>query len=294
MAQIEETQKARIRELESSDLSHLLYDNLPPVEKEFNEKLAELSGYTNGKPKLRVVSGLDPNQTIFAAGKLRRKYVSVRDTIERFDSMKVFNKRTKESSVMLANEAYKKMIINKDLSLTTLGKTNYVVVPFAESEIIEYGIPRYVVEKYRPADSFESPEAWESSRYLEKNDSTNPTGSRIDILGEFPSEGRYEFFCYVEDTLVDNDGQVFTEFKPLTEQTYEEIKKNWILHLELAALSPEKQMEKLIEKGKLKQEEIKNKFEDDLDQMAKSVKNRILGNKQVAVDLDFRNMKKEN
>lgn len=284
--------RQRIKELEEADLSHLLYNSLPEIPKDFQEKLKTLGGEKNGFPLLRVVSGLDPEQTIFAAGQFHRKYVSAKDHVTRLDRMKIVSKRTQKEETITAVEGVRRMLLNRDLTLTNLAKFNYTVIPFVTEETVEYGIPRYIVEKYKEPQDFGSPEQWETNRYIDKNDKENAQGETIDVLGEFPREGRYEYFCRIEDVLVDDNGQVYTEFKPLTEQTFEEVKKIFVLNNQLLDLPPDKQMEKLLEASELVQKKHKEEFEDDLDQMAKSVRNKILGNPQIAVAVDTKKLHK--
>ncbi len=54
---------------------------------------------------------------------------------------------------------------------------------------------------FKTSEEFGTSEEWESNRYLEIDDPANITGQRIDAIGKYPNEGRYDFFCKIEDGL---------------------------------------------------------------------------------------------
>jgi len=158
--------------IEKADLSALLYDSLPPVPEHIALMLNQIGGYvTNTEiPMFRIVSGLDPKLQEFAFGAWHRKYVSVRDTIRQISAVQITSKQTFIKNIHTPQKAMEMGILDKNGKITALGNKRFIVVLIVSDELVEYGIPRYIVEKFRTAEEFGTPEEWKDARYLKSTD----------------------------------------------------------------------------------------------------------------------------
>jgi hypothetical protein len=180
----------------------LLISELPPIPEGFQEALTEAGGYCDNKPNVRVVSGLDENLVEFYGGKWWRKY-AFRE--HRVNEYAVWHKPDGSKKILSPKEAD---ILGRSKSLTG------VILPVVDRQTIEYGIPRYFIEYYKPPELFGNPELWEAARFDPQDD-----GTILDLMGEFPSEGVYETWFAVEEPVIDEKTKVVTgtEFRKLDE-----------------------------------------------------------------------------
>lgn len=250
-------------EIEGMNLSSLLTDTLPPIPEWVNKRLGDMGGRDEtGKNKYRMISGLDPKQQEFAFGEWHRKYVSVRDTVTEISAVKTIAKSNFATRLWSTNDAIEKGFLNDKGQVTAWAKKHYTVILMQSEEVIEYGIPRYIIERFKPAEEFGTPEEWEEHRWIRKNEKGNSTGKDIDIYGEFPREGRYEFFCNYEDGLQGLEGEI-------NETTFKEISENGINQIQdlidMAQLPAIEVLENIIAKADEKAEKAAQKFDEEIE-----------------------------
>jgi hypothetical protein len=193
------SQDVRIYNTEGAvfDEREFSYEELPPISQEVLDTLLEAGGTCDGHPNVRIVSGLDESIVEWYGGRWWRKYALRQHVKNQYD---VLHKPDGTKRVLSPQEA-KVMGKMKDLK--------GIIIPVVENNIIEYGIPRYFVEYYKPAELFGTAEAWEKYRWF-----TGDDGRIIDLMGEFPKDGMYETWFAVEEAILDTSGEVInTRFR---------------------------------------------------------------------------------
>lgn len=176
----------------------------------FNQRLASLGGYhvTNGKPRLRVVSGL--TATHFACGEIRIKYPVRSETEEKW----LWGLREVGTGITFA-KSEEQVKVNTDPSFFGVRKLLRRSVTFI-------GALNYVVEYYRsPLHMKDGPLNWERNRF---NWWYNPETKRrewTDINGAWPSSGRYDLLLVVKE----DDGTPWGKFRELGEDVLDEVRK---------------------------------------------------------------------
>lgn len=180
---------------------------LPPVPSWVEEQLLEAGGTCDGKPNVRIVSGLDPELKEFYGGRWWRKYA--------------FRSHQRNEYALLHQPDGKKRILSPK-EAEVMGKQKNlkgIIVPVVEDQIFEYGVPRYYVEYFKPAEYFGTAEAWNHVRYEQDED-----GKWIDLMGEFPSEGVYETWFCIEEPIVEGGVIKKTKVRYIDEAVVEFIK----------------------------------------------------------------------
>lgn len=84
------------------------------------------------------------------------------------------------------------------------GNAHAVKYPGPHSRAV--GIDRWILEVWRPAEFFGSPEDWERLRYC-----PGGTGGRVDLLGDYPSRGMYVMvlpLCTKEGDYIEASAEV--------------------------------------------------------------------------------------
>lgn len=181
---------------------------LPPIPDFAVQEITEAGGTTNGKPNVRIVSGLDPDIVEWVGGRFWRVYA--------------FREHNpKEYAILHQPNGDKRILTMAEAAVFAKSpKLQGVVIPVKEDDIIEHGIPRYFVEYYKPPEYFGLESLWEEHRYIEDDD-----GKKVDLLGEFPSEGRYEtWFAIEEAEEVDGQFTGRTTFREIDDVVVELIK----------------------------------------------------------------------
>jgi len=189
------------------DESELELTELPEIPDWFQEALLESGGTCDGYANVRVVSGLDPNITEFYGGEWHRKYA-------------FFEHDNVSYHILHKPDGTKKILSPAEASI--LDKSPHkqgIITVVKEHRRREYGIPRYFVEYYRPSVVYGIPEIWEEKRWIEEED-----GKRIDLMGEFPHEGKYETWFCIEEPVVRFGEVVSTKFRQLDDVVLELIK----------------------------------------------------------------------
>lgn len=190
------------------DEREMSLSELPPVPSYFEEALLEAGGTCDGKPNVRIVSGLDPNIKEFYGGRWWLKYA-------------FREHKTHHYTIWHKPDGSKKILSPKESEI--LGKQKNIqgiLLPVVDEQILEYGIPRYYVEYFRPATYYGTPEAWNLVRY-----DTDENGNRHDLMGEFPHEGNYETWFCIEEPVIEDGVVVKTKFRELDEIVLEYIKQ---------------------------------------------------------------------
>lgn len=189
------------------DERELSLSELPQIPDWFNEGLLDCAGTCNDKPNIRVVSGLDPEIQEFVGGRWWRKYA-------------FREHRINEYSVLHKPDGSKKILSPKESEVLTKSKKQLgIIVPVVERKVIEYGVPRYFIEYYKPPEYYGTEEAWDIIRYDEDSE-----GNKVDLMGEFPTEGRYETWFCIEEPVIRDEVVVKTTFRELDEIVLELIK----------------------------------------------------------------------
>lgn len=190
------------------DETEMSMSELPLIPSWIQEALLEAGGTCDGKPNVRIVSGLDPDLVEFYGGRWWRKYAFRSHTQNRY-------------TILHQPDGSKRILSPKEADI--MGKQKNlrgILVPVVEDQILEYGIPRYFVEYYKPAEYFGNKEAWEHVRYEKDED----TGEWFDLMGEFPSDGVYETWFTIEEPVVEDGRVVKTKFREVDEVILELIK----------------------------------------------------------------------
>lgn len=257
---------------------------LPEVPKDFQERLKNIGGVhsATGNPILRCVSGLafDENNQIFAAEQWRRKYVGARDHVQEIIGYKVINKETQEDNFLSVGDA-KRIILDSNMMPKPEVKEVYAVIPMLKFYETEYGIPRYVIERYAAAEEFGGTEDWEKNRWLDIGDPLNPHPERpFDLLGSYPREGRYVFLTYVEHGVEENGVIVRTEYRELDDSVLDEVAE-LITHLrEQSAKSTEQRIRESEERLENERDQKINTLRDEVKDILKA---RVLYENQPTV-----------
>ena len=182
-------------------------EELPEVPEWFQEALLDCGGTCDGFPNVRVVSGLDANLTEFYGGEWHRKYA-------------YFEHDTVEYNVLHSPDGKKRILSPHEAKvLANSPKNKGIILPVKEHHRKEFGIPRYFVEYYKPSEVFGLPEVWESERYMIEED-----GTKIDLMGEFPSQGKYETWFCIEEPVIRFGEVIETTFRQLDDVVLELIK----------------------------------------------------------------------
>lgn len=258
--------------IHSADLAferpELDLNELPPIPQEFLDELAELGGYCNGYPNVRIVSGLDPEHMEFYGGKWWRKYAFREHSVKEYYTYT--DKKTQKRKILTVAEGE---VYRKSKKLMDGG----ILVPVIERNVYERGIPRYFVELYKPPIAFGSLEEWESLRYLQPDDPMNLTGEFLDLLGDFPENGMYETWFCIEEPVEENGIVVSTQFKAI-----DDVAKEFIRFMvtrikeESASETHAKMVEANLERvrGNLKsaKEEIRDRVKDRIDKIVQTPK----------------------
>lgn len=175
---------------------------LPAPPEWFQKMLTNVGGrHRNGKPYLRVVSGLDPTLQEWYGGSWHLKY---RSKVETKKELVGYSIRFPDGT---------QTMLPPSTTNEELDKIGGVCLVHIEERTTEHGIPRYIVETYRAPEDFGSPEEWEEERYWSAFDPKNPTGETIDLMGEFPREGRYDEWMRIEEEVKVGGVVVGTKFK---------------------------------------------------------------------------------
>jgi hypothetical protein len=220
---------------------------LPPIPQHVIDEVTELGGNTHGKPNVRIVSGLDPSIVEWIGGGWWRVYAS-----------REHNPR--EYAILHRPDGSKKILTTAEASVyQKSSKLEGIIIPVKEDEITEHGIPRYFVEYYKPAEYFGSEAAWEEQRWI-----PNPEGGPpIDLMGEFPSEGRYETWFCIETAEEDEDGNFTgkTSFREIDDVALEYIKEKIS---EAKVSSAAEQHLKNRRESEAQMEQMEKKLKDDI------------------------------
>lgn len=212
-----DTMDDEIRELPTSNIP-------PPTPKPkwFDAKVNEIGGFVHGIPKYRVVWGMDESNTHFAMGKMRMKYPTLIDTYQTVKGVYLCE-HGKRRKYIPAKQATEKYYDQSTDSWTRNVKKNELIIPVIEERKVEIGTPLWIMEQFVESEGFGTPEQWEAERYL-----INPDNSRefIDVLGAFPSKGRYiKWFDLVD---VDDEGR--QQYRELDEGAIEIIRAQHVFN----------------------------------------------------------------
>lgn len=176
----------------------------------FNAELLTIGGRdtVTGVPRLRCVSAL--TETRFACGGVKVKYPAFSRTEERWlwglKDMDTQEITAKSEADVIANNDPRKFGVRKLLA----------------REVTWGGHPNYVVEYYRsPLEMKDSPLNWERNRYNWWYNHEKKVREWTDMVGPWPSEGRYDLLLIVKE----DDGTVWGKLRELGDDVLLEVRK---------------------------------------------------------------------
>lgn len=228
----------------------------------FNNELLRIGGrHPNGTPRLRCVSAL--TETKWACGAIRIKYVAASRTKERW----LWGLRDKDTGETWA-KSEAQVAANTDSQL-------YGVRKLLSREVIWSGRPNFVIEVYSSAEELkETPLSWFTNRY---NWWKNPSTKLVewtDINGEFPADGRYDFFMAVKH----EDGTVWGKFRELDANVLKEVEKAAYAHKHFKKLSDEQSIQKMIDDQNAKEQKVEDEIADAVEQEIGADWRRMIAN----------------
>lgn len=160
------------------------------TETEFQKELTRIGGQIlDGRPILKVVNGT--TEKIFACGRIIPKYRTGRvfkDEEKRFRLRHLLTNEVKDCTYGEAKDCWERSH-KYDLTNDYLPETYHSITLTLE--------PRagFFVEQYFPPDKIkDTPANWEANRYQMWYDEEKRMSVMTDIIGPFPSQGRYEAF----------------------------------------------------------------------------------------------------
>jgi hypothetical protein len=229
---------------------------LPPVPDEIQKMVAEWGGFTEGYPNARLVSGTDPDLKEWCAGEWIPKY-----SVEEVESVEYY--------IWTKPDGTKKILSPKEFQVVSKVKLKGIILPVRENKVFDHLIPRYILEVYRPSFYFGTKEVWNSVRYKEEN------GRRIDLLGDFPENGRYEQWFVIEDLEVDLQGKpVRSVFRGLDGETLEFIREMIQVSKTMTSLQQHQEATKQVAEQAEKREK---EFKEDLRYALKDRIDKVVG-----------------
>jgi hypothetical protein len=245
---------------------------LPPIPDFVQEGVKNIGGIDSesGKPILRIRSALEFNpeddMATFAAEKWYRKYVGAKDHVQKVIGFKVIDKNDSNKQFFLSVGSARKSILDHNNMPTAEAKKKYQILPQLKFETIEYGIPRYVLERFASPAEFGGEKDWEENRWLEITDPLNPKqGERMfDLLGPYPRQGRYVFLTYIEHGIEENGHVVKTEGRLLDQSVLDETAELINYLRKEAEKSVDQRIRESVEALENRRQEKKNKLREEI------------------------------
>jgi hypothetical protein len=258
---------------------------LPPVPGWFQDALKNIGGTYKGKtPILRCVSALDPKLQMFACEQWHRKYVGMRDHVTEVTGFRVIWKESGKEEFLLPREAKGYVLDATTMKPKKSIDGKAVILPQIKQETVEHGVPRYVIERFSGPEEFGGHADWEKHRWLDKGDPLNPHPERpFDILGPYPDEGQYVFFCYVENGVEEDGKIVGTEFRELDQGVLDEIAEMVREQREFSSKTPQERLSERVDALESRRDKQAADFKDQIKQEMLPLAHRLLGNARVSV-----------
>lgn len=254
------------------DLALYNFDPPDPIPDWFQDRLNEMFGYISGKPKYRVVWGMDKNNVHFAMGKLRMKYPTILDSIQELIGYNVIN-TTKDTSQYLTKEKAEKRF--KDIGtgeMTKNVKPGELLAPVVRVTEIEIGSPWFIAEQFVPPEGLGTRDQWNAERWM-----TNPERPTeyIDALGEYPSNGLYIHWF---DILDYNEVDGRAEYKKIDDSVLTLFQANHVFNVARRKHLEYNNAESIRKTKSERSDEIWNSQRDEIArEMLDIKKNRLFG-----------------
>lgn len=220
----------------------------------FNQELLLAGGrHVNGMPRLRVVSAL--TETKYACGGTKIKYPKSSKTEEKW----LWGLKDLESGIITA-KTEQQVIDNKDAQ-------QFGVRKLLSRTVTWIGHPNYVVEYYRsPLEMKDGPVNWERNRY---DWWFNPEAKRkewTDMLGPFPTEGRYDLLIVVKE----DDGTPWGKFRELGPDVLTEVRHSMRKHEAFKKTNTDDEMiQQMVDAQIAREDKLEAQMADDIDQNLK-------------------------
>lgn len=181
---------------------------LPPVPDHIQERVKSWGGNNANTPNVRIVSGTDPEIVEWCAGRWIPRYT--------FPQVE-----TVHYAVWHKPDGTKKILTPAEAKIRQNSKKfKGIVIPVTQNNVKDNLIPRYFVEVFKSAEYFGNKETWDSFRM-----DTDLNGNPIDLMGEFPENGKYETWFCIEDVIVNEKGKpVKSVFRGLDDEVLEYIR----------------------------------------------------------------------
>lgn len=227
----------------------------------FNRRLLTIGGYhTNGHPRLRVVSA--QTTTHFACGELRIKYPIASKTEEKW----LWGLREVGTGITYA-KSEEQVKTNSDPNFFGVRKLLRRTVTFI-------GAPNYVVEYYRsPLEMKDGPLNWERNRYNYWYDPVIKVRKYTDMIGPFPTDGRYDLLLVVKK----ENGTRWGEFRELGEDVLDEVRQAIQLHEAFRKVNTDEELiQQMVEAQEAREDKAADEIGDAVEQEIGSEWRRML------------------
>jgi len=218
---------------------------------EFNNELLAIGGrHPNGMPRLRCVSAA--TELKFACGGLKIKYPRASRTDERW----LWGLRDTTTGITTA-KSEADVIANTD-------ESKYAVRKFLGRTVTWIGRPNFVIEVYSSVDELkETPVSWFTHRYDWWKNPETKLMEWTDINGEYPANGRYDFFMAVKY----DDGTTWGKFRELDRDVLAEVKRAVQNHENFREIfTDDQKIQQMVEAQEAKEDRFEAEMADQIEQ----------------------------
>jgi hypothetical protein len=187
----------------------------PYLDPRYQKELTVLGGLNPyGQPNLRFVWGQSEKR--FYRGKWRTRYTD--DRIPPVQTITDCRVRTVDGQKEV------KVYRNVD---EALDDTDFGGVYWQRHEYEWIGKPLWIVEQWWPIELYgDTRETWESRRYKDVDDFELGHCPRLDMIGEFPSEGVYDWVFSVGKHVGNTEeGLAVFDYRPISDDIMEDVKR---------------------------------------------------------------------
>jgi hypothetical protein len=250
-------------ELDLKNLSTFRNHPAPARAAYFDQELARMGGLNpHGEPRLRVVWGQEAR--IFAYDEYHLKYLAAR-WIAAKSSHLYRNLTTGETRAITREEA--EDTYDKD--------PDWLYLNQEESESVEVGLPRWIVETWVAPELYGPPATWEQKRCEWGHDERSGMIRKYDVLGPYPSRGNYVEVLTVET----KDGL----YRPLGQDVLDEIRRRLFLRDQAGPLDLSLEMKRANERESNRATLAETEFVEHIADEILPHAHRLVGNPRISM-----------